>query len=335
MTLEVIDPGPLTTVQDAGRPGLGHLGVPRSGACDPLGLAVANLLVGNQPTDAALEITAGGLSVVARRRLVVGLGGADLGASAGGRHLPPGGSYAIAADERLVFAGPPPGAAGFRAYLAVPGGIDVPVALGSRSTCLVAGFGGLDGRALRTGDLVRPLAPDLVPPEHRWPDPPPATPGDETVIGALPGPADPDGGLLDALTARTWVVDASSDRMGLRLDGPPVPSPSTGTLTHGVTWGAIQLPPDGRPIVLLADAQPTGGYPVIAVVTVADLSLLGQLRPGAALRVAHTTVDAARAALRRQRDHLDAVARVLAADSRWDELWRDAGAHPTHDPTRD
>ncbi len=329
MILDVIDGGLLTTVQDAGRPGWTHLGVPVSGAADPWGLAVANLLAGNEPDAAALEMTIVGPTLVVRVGGTIALAGADLGARAGGRPLVPGRSQAIATGETITI----PGAdrpAGARGYLAIPGGVDVPRVLGSRSTCLAAGFGGLDGRPLRAGDELRsdrasgdgPDGPDLV-----WPEADPAAESGggavlERVLRVLPGPADG----LDDLVAGPWRVAAAANRVGVRLEGRTLEAGIGGeTATQGVSWGAIQVPPDGRPIVLSADHQTTGGYGVVAVVIAADRPILGQLQPGDPVRLVATDPETALLALRERRDRLVAGAVALRDAAGWDRLTRSAG----------
>jgi antagonist of KipI len=333
--LEILEPGLLTTVQDRGRPGLGHLGVPVSGACDPVALAAANVAVGNEPSAAALEVTLVGPRLRALAPTVVALGGADLGARiVGGRHVPPGACVRLGSGDVLELPGPVAGERGCRAYLALPGGIDVPEVLGSRSTCLVAAFGGLDGRALVAGDLVRPsrAQPSALAHLHGAASTHPVAQlprfgGGPEPIRVLPGPDDQAGVAIRELVGREWTVAAASDRMGLRLDGEPLATLDDGsTLTHGVGWGSVQLPPGGRPIVLLADHQPTGGYPVVAVAILADRPALGQLAPGARVRFEPTTVEAAREALRVQRARLAELERIAAEDRTWEALWHDAGA---------
>ena len=330
--LEVLDGGILTTVQDGGRPGWGHLGVPLGGACDPWGLAVANLLLRNPPTAPALEATAGGLVLRARSPALLGIGGADLGGVVrpDGRRLAPGASYRVAAGDEIAFPGPPAGGRGVRTYLAVSGGFDVPVALGSGSTCLAGAFGGVDGRPLRDGDVLGALAGDpAAGVELRLVDAAASAPPSDApaVVRVLPGPDERTRPARAALLAETWHVGAEADRMGIRLDGPTLPSAGPPDLpSHGVTWGTIQLPSDGRPIVLLADAQPTGGYPVVAVAISADRPILGQLRPGDAVRFVETTGEAARAAVRHADERLRAAMDAMADAARWDALWHEAGA---------
>lgn len=337
--LETLDGGLLTTVQDGGRPRWAHVGVPESGAADPWALAVANLLVGNHPGDAVLELTVAGGAYLVRRDVTIGLAGADLGARVGAlggghRRLAPGRGHRLTAGTTLELPGGASqsgavrgGAA--RAYLAVPGGFDVPVVLGSRSTCLPGGFGGLDGRALRAGDLLAAAGPEgaLVRAELAWPTADPTRDADATpivrVLAAGRGASDPG---LDALVAGTWRVAAAADRVGIRLDGDPLPEPVRGeALTHGVAWGTVQVPPDGRPILLGPDHQTTGGYRVAGVVISADRPVLGQFRPGEPVHLAACDLDEAVAALRQQRETLRAAAAALREAARWDTLADAAG----------
>ena len=332
IVFRVLDGGVLTTVQDAGRPDWTHLGVPESGAADPWSLAVANLLVGNEPAAASIEVTLVGPTLAAHAAVSIALAGADLGVRIrGGRRLAPGRSHRLAAGDVLEIPGdgPTAPAAGSRAYLAIPGGVDVPAVLGSRSTCLAGGFGGLDGRALRSGDQItapsRPIAA-LLRPELIWPDADAgagsravATPATLRVVA---GPSDG----LGALVGREWRVGSAADRVGVHLDGDPVADGIGGeTTTHGVPWGAIQVPPDGRPIVLGADHQTTGGYRVVAVVISADLPLLGQLRPGATVRLIATDRAAALVALEDRRAALLAGAAALRDAAGWGALIDSAG----------
>ncbi len=317
--LEVRAPGLLSTVQDAGRPDAAHLGVPRSGACDPLALAAANLLLGNDPDAAALEVSLLGPELAVLEPCVVGVAGADFEAivTESGRRITAGTSARLAEGETLRF-----GAAldGARGYLALPGGIDVPRVLGSASTAPLGGFGGVAGRPIASGDRLGALsAAGAAPMERRWPGPGSSSgvvPGDRPrTVRVLAGPnadaAGPD--TFERLISTTWEVGAQSDRMGIRLDGPPpgtVPAPEL--VSSGMTWGAVQLPPGGRPIVLLADGPTVGGYPVVAVVASADRPVLGQLRAGDRLQFVPVTLDEARQALQAATQDLAEAARRLA-----------------------
>jgi len=280
--LRVVAAGPLTTVQDGGRAGHEEFGVPAGGALDEVSFRVANRLAGNGPTAAVLEVAGGGLGVEALDRVRIALAGADLDARVNAEPFPPGTQRVLYAGDRVVFGLP---RSGVRAYLAVAGGVAVPQVLGSRSTCLAAGFGGVDGRALRAGDVIaaypgRGLPPPAgeVPPRLR------AFTGREATLRVTPGPQ------ADWFSPEAWAdflgqwytVGPASDRMGLRLEGcrPVTPEPRE-LVSEGVPPGAVQLPPSGQPILLLADRQTTGGYPKPAVVAAVDLPVAAQLLPGA------------------------------------------------------
>lgn len=326
MSLEVIDGGLLTTVQDAGRAGWTHLGVPIGGACDQSSLAIANLLAGNPSGAAALEMTLVGGTYRATAELRVGLAGADLGGHVRetGRPLQPGRAHVLAAGSTIAFPGVADARAGARAYIALAGGIDVPVVLGSRATAMASGFGGVAGRALRGGDIVR--AARQEPAGERWPPaiwPAEASdPATDVAIRVIAGPR----GSVDDLVGRSWRVGAGSDRIGLRLEDEPIDPIGLPALpSFGVIPGAVQLPPDGMPIVLLADAQTTGGYPVIAVAIAADVPRLAQLRPGAEFRFEEVSIASATEALRGQAAAFERRARVLREVAGWDDAWQGAG----------
>ena len=293
----VVRPGLLTTVQDLGRWGSQALGVPVSGAMDSVAHRLANALVGNAPTAATLEVTLLGPELRADRALVVAVAGAEFALSVDGRAVAHQTAVALAAGATLRF-----GArrAGSRAYLAVAGGVDTPPVLGSRATHLVSGMGGLDGRALVRGDVL-PIgtAPPLGVPRPVRRATSPAASIVQTLRVML-GPQDawflPQS--LDTLLHEVYRVSMQSNRMGFRLEGPPLAAArSDGPLSEPVPFGAIQVPADGAPILLMADRQTAGGYPKIATVISADLPLAGQLGPGDVLRFAACTRAEARAAL--------------------------------------
>lgn len=325
--LEVVEPGLLTTVQDAGRPGAARWGVPRGGAADAEALEVANLLLGNDPACAVLELTLSGPTLRVLAPTTVALTGADLAGRVepSGETLAPGQAVPVRPGSTLVLAGP--ARDGLRACLAVPGGVAVPHVLGSASTVLRPGFGGLDGRPLRTGDVLAAGLAGVRPPAW-WPGVRDAWRA-PTTIRVVRGPhaAGPDDPRFGALVAAPWTVGADSDRMGLRLTaGGPLPAPDgAGDLVScGVQPGAIQAPPDGRPIVLLADAQPTGGYPVVAVVAAVDRSALARLRPGDRFGFVPVARDKAVALLAARRHAIAEAAAHLRESHGWDEAWRSA-----------
>ena len=274
--LHVVATGPSVLLQDLGRPGLAHLGVPRAGALDAPAAALARRLVGGAPGDAVLEVLLGGLEVVLEGRpgsgAWVAVTGAPCPVALDGRTQPHGRATWLPAGSRLVLGRP---TTGLRCYLAVDGGLPVAEVLGSRSSDTLAGVG---PAPVRAGDRlpvgVRRGEPGAV-------EVPPARTGGPLRLH--PGPrADWCEDPLAALTGRAWTVGADSDRVGLRLHGEPLVRRRTEELaSEGMVLGAVQVPPDGQPVVFLADHPPTGGYPVVAVVEEADLWRCAQLRPGA------------------------------------------------------
>ncbi len=298
--LEVLDPGLHSTIQDEGRPHAAPLGVPRGGAADPLALAVLRVLIGcDEPTTVALEMNLVGAAFAVRETCLVGITGADFGATVVEEHraLRPGTARVVQAGTTLTFGEARDGA---RAYLSLDGGIDCPRVLGSASTCLVGGFGGIDGRPLRAGDKLRPVHRGTDPAgEGRWPG---AVSGCQAagrpqVIRVVAGPHldrfEP--GALDSLAAEEWTVSPRSDRMGIRLTGGSPRGAEAGeTASVGMVWGAIQVPAGGEPIVLGPDHQTVGGYPVIACAIGPDRPTVGQVRAGDVLRFEPIDLDEAR-----------------------------------------
>ncbi len=302
--IEVLDGGLGTTLQDGGRPGYRRYGIALSGALDPVWLACANALAGNPPGAAALELRLAGPRLrIARGRVRVALAGiADIAVS-GRLTFSPWQSLTLEEGEELRIGA----VRGGIAYLAVAGGVDTPPLLGSRATHLRAGLGGLDGRALAAGDRLPVGAQDLEGGERRQA----AFLHDRGPIRLLAGPQDdhftPE--ALRALTGEEFAVSRDADRMGLRLEGPPLLHDARfgdEIISDGVAPGALQVPPDGRPILLLADCQTVGGYPKIATAIRADLPRLAHLVPGARLRFALVARDEAAAALRAQQARLAA-----------------------------
>ena len=265
--LEVLEPGPLTTIQDDGRPGWAHIGVPPSGAVDSGAYARANELVGNPEGAAALEATLIGPTLRALEAVTVAVVGTR--APDQMRTLRPGDVLETGSTR------------GARAYIAVRGGIDVEPVLGSRSTDLLTALG---PRPLTRGDLLS-LGPEPATAAGApQPDRPPAGP-----LRVHPGPRDAwfTREALELLQAATWRVTTSANRVGIRLDGPALErARHDELLSEGLIAGALQVPPSGRPILLLNDHPTTGGYPVIGVVASGDLPRAGQLKPGDEVRFA-------------------------------------------------
>jgi biotin-dependent carboxylase-like uncharacterized protein len=333
-----VEPGVLATIQDGGRPDAASQGVPIGGAADPTSLAIANLIVGNRPNAPAVELTLGGFEATAEADCTIGIAGADLGArvAPSGRVLVAHARDRLRAGETIAFAGPRAG--GLRAYLALPSGVDAPLVLGSTATLSIARIGGLhgDGQPLRARDMLRPVDADrdrtagVLLEGGSWPDLALEATG---PIRVLAGPHAGRGARspLTRLLRRPWTVGPDSDRMGLRLDdassADDLFSAADGAdlVSFPVTWGAIQMPPGGRPIVLLCDHQTIGGYPVPAVVIRADIGRLGQLRPGDEVAFETVSEADARVAERERREALELVGRILSEADPWADLAAEAG----------
>ena len=282
-------PGLLTTVQDLGRPGLAHLGVPTAGAADRRAFGLANRLVGNWRGAAALEITLTGPELELEAGGWVALTGGRVEAEAGGRALPM--DMAVRVEPgQVVRVGTV--SSGLRAYLAVRGGIDVPAVLGSRSTDTLAGVG---PPRLEEGTRL-PVGDQTGGDPYRQVAPTPAV-DPEPVLRTVRGPRDDlfTDDALRTLIGVAWTVSSDSDRTGARLDGPELKRRHrTELASEGMVEGSLQVPPDGHPILFLANHPTTGGYPVIAVVAGPDLPLAAQARPGTRLRFRFVSVPAAR-----------------------------------------
>jgi biotin-dependent carboxylase-like uncharacterized protein len=296
-SIVVENPGLLTTIQDFGRPGYGPLGISASGAADPVALNLGNLLVGNEPGAAALEMTLLGGSFVFGNNTVIALAGSHFAPTLSGRQLETWHSYRITAGEKLAAGTTEEGA---RCYLCVAGTLDVKPFLESSSTHLLSGLGGFEGRALRKGDVIpfrdvvathlceRKLAVNIL--DRLRP---------RDVLRVTEGPQS------DSFSAATtklfyesaFRVTEDSNRLGLRLDGPVIPSsPAKELITEGVPLGAVQITPSGQPIILFVEQQTTGGYSKIANIIGADLFRIGQLRPRDSVRFERVSMNQARAA---------------------------------------
>ncbi|MGH8078650.1 MAG: biotin-dependent carboxyltransferase family protein [Lysobacter sp.] len=312
MSIRVLTPGPLTTVQDGGRDGWRHVGVARAGALDAEAAAMANRLVGNADNAAVLELTLLGPTLQLLQPTRVAICGAEVGASfedrrgkrieiAGGRRvdLPTGVLHLGAVHD------------GLRAWVAFSGGIDAPVILGSRSTDLRGGFGGHQGRALQRGDsLVQGPSPTLncVTPSMTkwWIDPIDHDHDSPVRFVASQHPA------AARLEGSHWHVSARSNRQGLRLEGDRLCVTNGEAVSAAVAPGTVQLPPDGEPIVLLADAQTVGGYQRLGYVIAADLPRLAQWKPGQRLQLKSVDANAAAALLLARRARYARLRRAIA-----------------------
>lgn len=324
--IEVLKAGALTTVQDRGRHGCLRWGVGTAGAMDGVALAAGNLLLGNDADGAAIEVQVFPFRVRFHEATAFALTGADCGATLDGLALMPWSAGAAQAGQELQLSAPRPGAARTsRAYLCLPGGVDVPRVLNSRSTQLRGSFGGLDGRALQRGDRVRAASrstepasglPGLVPPELAMP----LTCDGCAAVRVLPA-AEYGRYTADSQAAfwrQAWKITPQSDRYGYRFAGeqPLRPVAPMEMRSHGIVPGVIQVPPDGQPIVQMRDAQPTGGYPKIGTVIEADLWRLGQAPIGSRVRFVETRWDAALDALDEVQAWLADAARQIALQRR-------------------
>ncbi len=306
--LVVVDPGLLTTVQDLGRFGYQRVGIPPSGPMDRGAFLLANRLVGNPDGAAGLECTLKGPRLEARRDAVLAVTGAEMGLTVNGQEAPGWTAVRVRAGDVVAFR---TAVTGCRAYLAVAGGLDLPLVLGSRATYLRGRLGGLEGRALQKGDALPLASPShapgelegrAVPPGRR-----PAYPG-EVECRVVLGPQD------DRFTAEgihaflevPYEVTPQADRMGYRLKGPPIAhARGHDIISDGIPLGGIQVPGDGQPIVLLVDRQTAGGYTKIATVISVDVARIGQIRPGQRVRFRRVTLGEAHAALAEETRRLD------------------------------
>jgi biotin-dependent carboxylase-like uncharacterized protein len=278
----------LTTVQDLGRWGHQADGVPVAGPMDSYSHRMANRLVGNDDTLAALEITLVGPEIETSGEVICAIAGAEFELTSDGRSIPCGRPFPLRPGARLHFGRR---VAGARATLAVRGGIDVPPVLGSRATSMLSGFGPFGGRALQTGDVL-PIGRALPRGEQPGAPLPLGLPRGGARIRAIPGPQDDmfASEALDLFFASRFTISTTSNRMGYRLDGPIVPHAGAADILSDATpLGSVQVPRSGQPILLMADRQTTGGYPKIATVITADMPLAGQLLPGDWIRFSPCT----------------------------------------------
>ena len=308
-TLRIVEPGLLTTVQDLGRYGYQRFGVPVSGAMDDFALRAANLMVGNQEEAAALELTVLGPTILFESDTSIAITGGDLSPALNGEPVPLWQTVNVPADGRLSFGG---ARDGLRSWLAVAGGIDVPVVMRSRSTYVRGRIGGLHGRALAAGDklstfdpadgsdVIRRLPEDFLAPSY----------GNSHHLRVVLGPQREafTEDAISTLLGSTYSVSMDQDRMGCRLEGPALEHRSgPDIVSDGSPLGAVQVPGDGTPIVLLADRGTTGGYTKIATVIGADVGLLAQAMPGDEVTFRAVSVDDAQSVLRERRAVLRAI----------------------------
>jgi biotin-dependent carboxylase-like uncharacterized protein len=304
---EVLDPGILTTIQDFGRYGFSQFGVPPSGALDTFSFRVANLLVGNPGGEACLETTIMGLKLKALREVVIAMTGGDLSPTLNGESLEMWRTHLLVEGDVIRFNKV---RTGCRAYLAMGGGFVVPKIMGSQSTYLSGKFGGLEGRALKKGDILyslhlqSPLSKlglrfpsESIPPLEK-----------EVLLQVIPGPQDhhfTEKGF-QTFCSSSYQVTPQCDRMGVRLEGPKIERRSDveeSIISEGLIAGAIQVPGDGKPIIILTELV-TGGYTKMATVISADLAKVAQLKPGDRVRFTPISIEEAHQLIRQQEERL-------------------------------
>ena len=309
MSLKVESTGPLALIVDGGRFGVRHLGVTQGGAMDWVSLGWANWLLGNAFDAAGIEIMVGGLRLVAEADITLALAGADLDAHVDDAPLSasaPGSRFTLKRGQRLSFGSPK---RGLRAYLALPGGVAGEPLLGSLASTVREGLGGLDGQGkpLMKDDVLQPvLSSDAVPPEPSSTGSPQAeaeivtTAADAVTLDLVTGAqiATFSGISLYRAFNEPWSVDQRADRMGIRLTGPELGCSMKGMISEGIPLGAVQVPPDGQPIILMNDRQTIGGYPRLGALTPLACARLAQSLPGTKVRLAPIAPERAR------REHL-------------------------------
>lgn len=303
MSITILNPGLLTTVQDFGRIGYQQFGVPVSGVVDPRAMSIANILVDNPEDEAVLECTMLGPQICFHAANAIAITGGDLGPTIDNQPIPNYAAIRVEAGQVLRFAGL---RSGCRAYIAFAGGLDIAPVMGSRSTYMKAKIGGVEGRKLQKDDVIkfRKPNPDLrgLNIRHISPE---FVPRLEYKLRVVLGPQDDmftEHGI-ETFLSESYVVTPEFDRMGCRLDGEIIEhkGESGDIISDGIAFGAIQVPTAGKPIIMLSDRQTTGGYTKIANVISADFRILAQLKAGDRVRFAQVSVAAAQDALLTQR----------------------------------
>jgi biotin-dependent carboxylase-like uncharacterized protein len=313
-TFEVIEPGILTTIQDMGRYGFSQFGVPPSGVLDTFSLRVGNLLVGNREREACLEITLMGLKIKVLKEVVIAITGGDLSPTLNEEPLEMWRTHLLVEGDVITFKKV---RAGCRAYLAVSGGFVVPKIMGSSSTYLSGNFGGLEGRKLRRGDILYSL--NISPPLNklglRFPSDWILSLDKKVPLRVIPGPQNhhfTEKGF-QTFCSSSYQVTPQCDRMGVRLEGPKIERRSDveeSIISEGLISGAIQVPGDGKPIIILTELV-TGGYTKIATIISTDLSKVAQLKPGDQVRFKPISIEEAHDLLKEQEEKLKGFRKII------------------------
>ncbi|MEE9365776.1 MAG: biotin-dependent carboxyltransferase family protein [Dehalococcoidales bacterium] len=308
---EVIQPGPLTTVQDLGRFGYQQYGVPTSGALDSYAFRIGNLLVGNREGAASLEITLFGCQLRALQDTKVAITGANLAATINGEPAPAWESRLIKSGDVISFSRLD---SGCRACLAIAGGIDVPEVMKSASTYIKAVIGGLSGRPLRSGDTLKAHESTASAPVTRLPSEYMPAYESRVTLRVILGPQDDcftEEGIHTLLSSE-YTVSTQADRMGYRLEGPRIEHRGDADIiSDGIPLGAVQVPGDGLPIILLADRQTTGGYSKIATAISIDIPKVAQAKPGDKIKFTPVTEEQAVALLKKYEQQMATIKSIL------------------------
>jgi antagonist of KipI len=311
MTVTITKAGVLTTIQDSGRFGYQKLGVPCGGAMDDYAMRLANIAVGNDEEEAVIEMTMIGANYKFQEPAVICLTGADMNATLHGKKLELGRPYYIKAGSELRLQA---AQNGFRTYLAIQGGIQIPPVLQSKSTYVKAQLGGLNGHPLKPGDVLPIKPPTQLPPTDWKLSPQLFSYINDTTIRVIPGKQYEwfTKEMIQTFTQHPYTITPQSDRMGYRLQGETLSIQKNNSLiTEGTAFGTIQIPPDGQPIILMADRQPTGGYPKIGNVITVDLPKLAQKRPGKQVRFSFVSIEEAQALRKKRYHHLQSLKKVV------------------------
>lgn len=308
-TLHIVQPGMLSTIQDRGRYGYQRFGMPTAGAMDAFALRAANALLANEDNAACIEATVLGPRIELLADTRIAITGANVSPRLDGKPIPMWKAVPVREGSRLEFRGP---SDGMRAYLAVSGGIDVPVTMGSRATYIKAAIGGVDGRPLSAGDVLNAFGNGSDSPASSAGFPPEAVPkyGTSHQLRVVLGPQNAafTRAGIDTFLSASYTVSINSDRMGYRLEGAPIEhTDGPDVISDGTPLGGIQIPGDGQPIILLADRGTTGGYTKIATVISADLSKIAQAMPGHTVAFKAVSVEDAQEIHRRQEALLHSI----------------------------
>lgn len=302
---------PYLAIQDVGRGGFLAAGVPRGGAMDSFAIQAANLMVGNDSSAAALEWALGGGTLTFAQPLLIALAGATVRATLGGRSIAPCTTVRVKAGDSLEIE---QFVTGRFLYVAVTGGVDVAPLLGSRSTYLPGHFGGLNGRLIKTGDELPVGASTHSAPDgfHCAAELMPRYESDTVHVTRGPQAELFTENVFHTLSESTHRISSASDRTGYKIDGPSIGASPGSLPSEAACPGAIQVPGDGHPIILMADAPTVGGYPKIAVVSAADMPIVAQRRPGETLRFEVVTIEQTQKAFRRRATDLSTIAQLAA-----------------------